>query len=63
MSWMSEAGIKLKSFVIECKRVLMLTKKPTKDEFKVIVKVTAAGMLLIGLVGFVINMLGKLLSW
>ncbi|MFH0752025.1 MAG: protein translocase SEC61 complex subunit gamma [archaeon] len=63
MSKLAELGIKTKSFVKECKRVLLLTKKPSKEEFKIIVKVTAAGMVLIGLIGFVINMLGKLLSW
>lgn len=63
MGKLAELWIKLKSFVRECKRVLLLTKKPTKDEFKVIVKVTAAGMLLIGSIGFIIGMLGKLLVW
>ncbi len=52
---------KLKEFINECKRVLMVTKKPTKVEFKTIVKVSAIGMGLIGLFGFLIFMLGQLL--
>ena len=56
-----ELLIKLKSFLIECKRVWKITRKPTKDEFKVIVKVTAIGMLIIGLVGFLINMMWQIL--
>lgn len=63
MGKLAELWIKLKSFLQECKRVLLLTKKPTKDEFKIIVKVTAAGMLIIGLIGFLISMAGKLITW
>lgn len=52
---------KCKRFLVECKRVWQVTRKPSKDEFLVIVKVTAAGMLLIGFIGFVIHMLWQLL--
>jgi len=44
----------LKTFIIECKRVLRVTKKPSRDEFKTIVKISAVGMAAIGLLGFVI---------
>ncbi len=47
---------KLKSFFIECQRVLSLTKKPSKEEFKTIVKASALGMAIIGALGFVIHM-------
>ena len=49
--------VKLKSFIAECRRVLHITKKPTKYEFKTIVKVSGIGILLIGLIGFVIQMI------
>jgi len=52
---------KFKSFLIECRRVWQVTKKPTKEELKVIVKVTGIGILAIGALGFVINMLWQLL--
>ena len=52
--------VKLRSFFIECKRVLKVTKKPSMEEFKAIVKVTALGMLLIGLIGFIITTIGVL---
>ena len=48
--------MKLKRFANECIRVLKITKKPDKQEFKTIVKVSALGMLVIGLVGFLITM-------
>ena len=48
---------KAKRFGKECLRVLRVTKKPTKEEFKTIVKVSGLGILIIGLMGFVIQML------
>jgi len=52
--------VKLKSFVMECRRVLIVTKKPNKEEFKVIVKVSGIGMLIIGMIGFLIFIIGDL---
>ncbi len=45
---------KFKRFAIESKRVFRVTKKPTKDEYKIIVKVTSIGLLIIGAIGFII---------
>ncbi|MBI2110707.1 protein translocase SEC61 complex subunit gamma, partial [Candidatus Woesearchaeota archaeon] len=50
-----------KSFIIESKRVYTITKKPSNEEFKVIVKVTALGILLIGLLGFIIHIIAQIL--
>ena len=49
---------KLKRFFIECKRVLKVTKKPDAMEYKTVVKVSGLGILLIGLIGFIIT-IGK----
>ena len=51
---------KLKRFAIECKRVLKVTKKPNAMEFKTIVKVSGLGMAIIGLMGFLIQMIKQL---
>ncbi|MBN1644992.1 protein translocase SEC61 complex subunit gamma [Candidatus Woesearchaeota archaeon] len=51
---------KFKQFCVECKRVLKVTKKPSRDEFKNIVKVTGIGILIIGLIGFLIHFLKEL---
>ena len=53
---------KSKRFIKECGRVLKVTKKPSNIEFKTIVKVSALGMAIIGLVGFLIHMLKALFS-
>ena len=52
----SSITTKLKSFAIECNRVLQLTKKPSKIEFKTIVKASAIGIVIIGMIGFLIQM-------
>ncbi len=48
---------KAKSFIGECFRVLRITKKPDAIEFKTIVKVSGLGILIIGLLGFVVRMI------
>ena len=52
---------RIKSFLRECWRVLRVTKKPTKEEFKTVVKVSGLGILIIGLIGFLIQMARVLL--
>ncbi len=49
-------GIRLKSFIGECRRVLKVTRKPDSLEFKTIVKVSGFGMLIIGMLGFILTM-------
>ena len=46
---------RLKTFMIESKRVYKLTRKPTKKEFWTMAKVSAIGILIIGMIGFVIQ--------
>ncbi|MBL7100357.1 MAG: protein translocase SEC61 complex subunit gamma [Nanoarchaeota archaeon] len=58
---MKEYMVKLKSFIFECKRVLRVTKKPGTDEFKIIVKISGFGMIIIGFIGFFIYIAGDLL--
>ncbi|MBW3012747.1 protein translocase SEC61 complex subunit gamma [Candidatus Woesearchaeota archaeon] len=53
---------RIKSYFIECRRVLKVTKKPTKEEFKTIVKVSGLGMIIIGLIGFLISMISHVIT-
>lgn len=48
---------KFKGFINECIRVLRVTKRPDKTEFITIVKASGLGILIIGLVGFIIQMI------
>ena len=57
----SELITRLKTFLIESKRVLSVTRKPSRAEFSTIVKVTGIGIILIGLIGFLLQMARNLL--
>jgi len=48
-----------KSFYNQCIRVWRILKKPTGYEFKTVAKVSAIGILAIGLVGFIASILIK----
>lgn len=50
-----EATVKLKSFLAKCVRVWHILKKPNMAEYKAIAKVSAIGILIIGLLGFLIS--------
>ena len=51
---------KFRNFAKECARVLRITKKPTKEEFKTISKVSGLGILIIGLIGFIVHLIDVL---
>ena len=53
--------VKFRSFVTECIRVLKVTRKPSKEEFKAILKASGLGMAIIGLMGFLITMAKQLI--
>ncbi|MEW6036165.1 MAG: protein translocase SEC61 complex subunit gamma [Candidatus Micrarchaeota archaeon] len=48
--------------VKRCIRILHISRKPTGAEYSKVAKVTAVGMLIFGLVGFVIEALAKFLD-
>jgi protein transport protein SEC61 subunit gamma and related proteins len=52
---------KVKRFLKETMRVLRVTKKPNRTEFMSITKVTGLGIVIIGIVGFVIFMIKQVL--
>jgi protein transport protein SEC61 subunit gamma-like protein len=49
-------------FISESIRVLKLARKPRKDEYMLIAKVTGAGMLLIGAIGAIITLIAHFLK-
>ena len=51
---------RLRQYITECVRVVKVTKKPTMTEFKTIVKVSGLGIALIGLVGFLIQLIKEI---
>lgn len=51
----------LKSFISQCKRVLLVASKPTKEEFKQASKITGIGILILGLIGFLMFLIFQFL--
>jgi len=46
---------KPKAFIAKSKRVWIILKKPTRKEYEMIAKVSAIGILALGVVGFIIS--------
>ncbi len=53
---------KLSAFINEYRRVLKVTRKPTREELALLVKVTGAGIILLGLVGFTLTILTMIIQ-
>ncbi len=53
---MENPTAKLKSFYSQCVRVWCLLKKPDREEFQTVAKVSAIGLGIVGALGFLIAM-------
>ncbi|MDD5148684.1 MAG: protein translocase SEC61 complex subunit gamma [Candidatus ainarchaeum sp.] len=47
---------KIGNFLASSKRVLVIAKKPSKDEFMAMMKVTAIGVIIIGIIGVIVQL-------
>jgi len=54
---MNKALTSMNTFFLQCKRVWMVLKKPSMKEFETFSKVSAIGILIIGLLGFLVSMI------
>ncbi|MBR9702474.1 protein translocase SEC61 complex subunit gamma [Candidatus Woesearchaeota archaeon] len=52
---------KARSFLTQCIRVFKITRKPSKEEYQMIVKMSGIGIAIIGIMGFLITYLKELL--
>jgi protein transport protein SEC61 subunit gamma and related proteins len=52
---------KAQRFITQCVRVLKITKKPDRDEYRTLVKVSGLGIAVIGLIGFLLHVLWVLI--
>ncbi len=50
---------RLRSFALQSRRVLRVTKKPTMEEFKIILKISAIGVSVIGAIGFIVFLVAE----
>lgn len=53
----------INSFLKQCERVLKVSKKPDSEEYKTVSKVTGLGVIVIGVIGFIIALLSQVLFY
>lgn len=51
---------KLSDFISQIRRVLLVSNKPDKEEFKLSIKITGIGIVIIGIIGFLIFIIAQL---
>ena len=49
--------MEISDLIKRCVRIFYISRKPTDDEFKEVAKVTAIGMVVIGVIGMIISSL------
>ncbi len=52
---------RMRRFITQCARVLKITKKPDRQEYSMLVKVSGLGIAAIGLIGFLLFLIKSLL--
>ena len=53
----------ISSFLKQCERVLWVSKKPDMDEYKTVAKVTGLGIIIIGVIGFIVSILSQVIFY
>ncbi len=48
------------SFIVQSKRVWHVLKKPNSEEFKAVAKISALGILAIGVLGFIVSLVMRI---
>jgi protein transport protein SEC61 subunit gamma-like protein len=50
------------SFIKQCRRVLIVSKRPDMEEYQNVTKVTGIGVIIIGVIGFIISILAQFIG-
>ncbi len=53
---------RFRNFMFNVRRVLLISTKPDKTEFKTTAKITGMGIIIIGIIGFVIFLVAQLIG-
>ncbi len=53
---------KLKEFLFQCRRVLIVASKPDKEEFSISLKIVLIGMIALGVIAFLVFIVAQLLG-
>ncbi|MDI6724890.1 MAG: protein translocase SEC61 complex subunit gamma [Methanobacterium sp.] len=50
----------ISQFIKQCRRVLYISKRPDREEFQNVSKITGIGIIIIGTIGFIITLIAQL---
>jgi len=53
----------ISNFLKQCRRVLYVSKRPDREEYVNVAKITGIGIIIIGSIGFLIYLIGQLLKF
>jgi protein transport protein SEC61 subunit gamma-like protein len=53
----------ISQFLRQCRRVLYVSRRPDWDEYINVAKVTGIGIIIIGVIGFIISLVAQLLGY
>ena len=54
--------MELRAFLVGCRRVLLVSKKPSRKELDLSVKVSALGLLVVGGIAFIIRFISAMMQ-
>ena len=53
----------ISQFLRQCRRVLYVSRRPDMDEYVNVAKVTGIGIIIVGVIGFIISLVAQLLYY
>ncbi len=53
----------ISQFLRQCRRVLYVSRRPDMDEYVNVAKVTGIGIIIVGVIGFIISLIAQLLGY
>ena len=53
----------ISQFLRQCRRVLYVSRRPDMEEYVNVAKVTGIGIIIIGVIGFIISLIAQLLGY
>jgi len=53
----------ISQFIRQCRRVLYVSRRPDMDEYTNVAKITGIGIIIIGVIGFIVSLIAQLLGY
>ncbi len=53
----------ISQFIRQCRRVIYVSRRPDRDEYQNVAKITGIGIIIVGVIGFIISLIAQLLGY